>query len=111
MKENSWVDVAAKCRHLNEMNIKHFSKLLGTETLAPVNDEFYAQMCSTSIKTTNAGALQKMLFEQYNIEIPVMTLGNRCFIRYSIQAFNSQEDLDCLESALVAIKRNTGLIE
>jgi selenocysteine lyase/cysteine desulfurase len=32
-----------------------------------------------------------------------MRHGDRVFIRYSIQAFNSQEDLDRLEQALVAL--------
>jgi hypothetical protein len=32
-----------------------------------------------------------------------MRHGDRVFIRYSIQAFNSQEDLDRLEQALLRI--------
>jgi isopenicillin-N epimerase len=111
MKENQWDEVAAKCRHLNEINIRPFSKILGTVPLAPVNDDFYAQMCSTPIKTTNAPLLQRTLFEQYGIEVPVMTLGKQSFIRYSIQAFNDQEDLTRLERALLDIKQKTALIE
>ncbi len=111
MQQNDWIQVAAKCRHLNEMNIKHLSDLLHTQPLAPVNDDFYVQMCSTPIKAADPMKLQRLLFENYHIEIPIMKHGNQALIRYSIQAFNSQEDLNKLEGALVEIQRTTSLIE
>jgi len=44
------------------------------------------------------------LFNQFRIEIPVMRHGSDVYLRYSIQAFNSQEDLDKLYQALTVIK-------
>lgn len=111
MVENNWELVAAKCRHLNEMNIRHISDILHTQPLAPVNDEFYVQLCSTPIKTKEPMYLQRLLFEKYRIEVPVMKHGSQAMIRYSIQAYNTQEDIDKLAGALMEIMRTTDLIE
>jgi len=40
-----------------------------------------------------------------------MTLNGNYFLRYSINAYNSQEDLDVLYSALQDILATTDLIE
>ncbi len=60
-------------------------------------------MCSIPIRTSQPEKLQRLLFEEYRIEIPVMKQGDRIFLRYSIQAFNTQEDLDILYKALEKI--------
>jgi isopenicillin-N epimerase len=51
-----------------------------------------------------------MLYDVYKIEIPIAEQNGNYFLRYSIQGFNSQEDLDCLYFALQEIIRNTDLI-
>ena len=55
--------------------------------------------------------LQRLLFERYNIEIPVMRQDEKVFIRYSINAYNSQQDLDKLYSALSDIIKTSSLIK
>ena len=68
-------------------------------------------MASVPIKTSNPVALKELLFNKYKIEIPVMPLNGNYFIRYSINAYNSQEDLDILYKALEDIIATTDLIE
>jgi len=55
--------------------------------------------------------LKELLFDKYKIEIPVMPLNGNYFLRYSINAYNSQEDLDVLYKALQNIIASTDLIE
>ena len=50
------------------------------------------------------------LYEAYKIEIPVMRHGADTYLRYSIQVFNTQKDLDTLYDALKEIIANTELI-
>ncbi|NCU04972.1 MAG: aminotransferase class V-fold PLP-dependent enzyme, partial [Chitinophagaceae bacterium] len=69
------------------------------------------QLLSAKVKTTEPEKLQKHLFNEYNIEIPVSRHGADNYIRYSLNAFNSQADLDKLFSAITAIKKETSLIE
>ena len=85
-------------------NAPRFYELLGAKPLAPLREEFILQLCSFQLPTTDAERIKSILFNQYKIEVPVMRHGEKVFLRYSIQAFNSQADLDQLYDALVSIK-------
>ncbi len=111
MEANDWKTVALNCRALVQANAERFCKLLNSTSLAPISDEFLVQLYSIPLKTAEPQKLQRLLFEKYKIEIPVMQLDGKIFLRYSIQAFNLQEDLDILYNALVDIKATTNLIE
>ena len=103
LQENDWPAVAKDCRQIARSNYRRFCNLLNTKPLCPVTDEFLGQMCSIPVSTSQPQKLQQLLFEKYGIEVPVMKQGDLTFIRYSIQAFNSQEDLDRLYDALKEI--------
>jgi isopenicillin-N epimerase len=111
MKANNWTKVAEECALLSRNNYQRFCDLLNTEPLAPVTNEFLGQMCSVRIKTNEPMKLKSVLYEKYKIEIPVMPHGKYVFLRYSINAFNDQSDLDKLYDALVDIKASTSLLQ
>lgn len=96
MRQNDWWSVAAECRQLAQSNYRRFCDLAGSEPLAPVTDEFIGQLCSIPIRTNDPAGLKARLFNEYRIEIPVMPHGDKVYLRYSINAFNTQEDLDRL---------------
>jgi isopenicillin-N epimerase len=68
-------------------------------------------MISIPINTTEPEILQRKLFIDYKIEVPIMRQENDVYIRYSINAFNSVKDLDILYNALEAIKKEGALIK
>lgn len=111
MQEHNWKEVSARCKQLARDNYQRFCDLLGTEPLCPITEEFLGQMCSMKILTEEPEKLQRMLFEKYKIEIPVMRHEEHRFIRYSIQGFNSQNDLDILYRALEETISETSLIQ
>ncbi len=111
LEENNWKQVAYDCRQLAHSNYQRFCDLLNTQPLAPVSDEFLGQMCSMQIKTSLPEQLQRLLFEKYKIEIPVSRQDDKIFLRYSINAFNDQKDLDKLYDALSEIINERSLIE
>ncbi len=111
MSANNWKEQAAKCRKLVQDNAQRFCDLLGSKPLCPVNDDFLGQMFSIPIHTNEPETLQRDLFEAYKIEIPVMRHGYDTYLRYSIQVFNSQKDLNILYDALKEIIANTELIQ
>ena len=110
MKEHNWETVAADCRKLVRENAQRFCDLLHTKPLCPLTEEFLVQLFSIPINTSQPEKLYRHLFDKYKIEIPVMKQGDKIYIRYSIQAFNSQQDLDKLYDALKEIKETTDLI-
>jgi len=110
MKEHSWPQVAASCREMVRNNYQRFCTLLGTAPVCPINDDFLGQMCSIPILTSQPEKLQRHLFTHYKIEVPVMRLEQQTFLRFSINAFNAQSDLDKLYSALSEIISQKELI-
>ena len=111
MQENNWEAVAQSCRKLTQEYATGFCALFGEQPLAPVNDAFILQLCSAPIKTREPEKLQSLLYNHYQIEIPVMRHDNKYYIRYSIQAFNSDSDLEKLFTAIREIQQKTNLIE
>ena len=111
LNENNWEHVAANCRELVQKNALRFCDLLGTKPLCPLSDEFLGQMLSIAIKPLNPERLQRYLFQTYSIEIPVMRHGDDAYLRYSLNGFNSQADLDHLYMALKEIIEVTDFIE
>lgn len=100
MKGNNWNEVAKSCRDLVRENAMRFCELTGGIPLAPLDDGFHGQMFAIPIRSSDPMALQRKLFLEDRIEVPVTRQGSRTFVRYSIQAFNSQADLDLLYNAL-----------
>jgi isopenicillin-N epimerase len=110
MTEHRWLEKSKACKEMVINNAPRFFELLNAEPLSPLTTEFIGQMISFSIKTSSPEKLQKHLFETYKIEIPVMRHNSYAFLRYSINAFNTQADLDSLYSALHEIIHTTNLL-
>jgi len=111
MEENDWWKVAADCRELVKANAGTLCKLLSSTPLAPLTDDFILQLFSAEIKTKEPEKLHAHFYEKYKIEIPVMRQGDKVYLRFSINAFNDQQDLDKLFDAIGEIKKGTSLIE
>lgn len=111
LEENNWKTKAKECRSIVLNNYQRFCDLLNTKPICPITEDFLVQMASIPVKTSNPAALKELLFNKYKIEIPVMPLNGNYFIRYSINAYNSQKDLDILYEALQDIIAKTDLIE
>ena len=66
---------------------------------------------AAEIKTSEPEKLKAHLIDEYRIQVPVMRHDDKVYLRYSINAFNRQEDLDKLFAAIKMIKQETNLIE
>lgn len=111
MQQNNWQNIAAQCRNLTMENAKTMCDILNTKPLCNIDNTFLVQMFSAPIKTKEPEKLKQLLYEKYKIEIPVMRHFDKVYLRYSIQAFNVQQDLDNLFKALKDIIATTNLIE
>ncbi len=103
MQENNWSLVQKHCQELVLQNANRFCQLMNTQSLCPISDDFLVQMFSIPINTNEPLALKNLLYSKYNIEIPVMPHNGRVYLRFSIQVFNTQADLDKLYMALSEI--------
>lgn len=110
MNQYNWKEVSEKCKKLVRDNALRFCELAGSQPLCPISDEFLGQLFSIPINTKEPEKLQRHLFEHYKIEIPVMRHGDKVYLRYSINAFNSQHDLDVLYNAISELIQQDNLI-
>ena len=66
------------------------------------SDAHFAQMAPIPVPATgpDAEALRQRLFEQHRIEVPVTQHGGQCFVRVSVQGYNTRAELEALADAL-----------
>lgn len=110
LEENNWKQISKDCKAIVRENYQRFCDLLNAKPLCPISEEFLGQMASIQIQTEEPVKLKELLFEKYKIEIPVMPLNGKIYLRYSINGYNSQGDLDVLYKALKEILETTNLI-
>jgi isopenicillin-N epimerase len=110
MEEHHWEEVAKECRALTLSHAQKFCDLLQTAPIAPITTDFIVQLYSIPIHTKEPELLKKLLFDQYKIEVPIMRHGQDVYLRYSIQAFNTEKDLANLYNAIEHIIKETNLI-
>lgn len=111
MEENNWQEVSSYYQQMTQENAPELCRLLNTKSTAPVSNDFIVQLYSAEVKTTQPEKLHSCLYEKYKIQIPVMQQNGKVYLRYSLNAFNEQKDLDKLFEAIKEIKTTTNLIE
>ena len=110
MEKHNWKKVSDECKDNVLASAPKLFELLSTTPLAPLTKAFFGQLCSAEIKTSEPVKLQRLLFEKYRIEIPIMQHADKYYIRFSFQAFNTVSEIDYLVESLAEIKKETLLI-
>ncbi len=110
LNDHNWEQQNKNSKELVLSNYKRFCDLMCTDPICPITSEFLGQMASIPIVCEQPLELKKQLLEVYNIQIPIMVLKSNTYIRYSINAYNTQNDLDLLYNALRNILKTTDLI-
>lgn len=111
LEENNWKEKSKLCRNIVLENYQRFCDLVGTQPICPISEEFLGQMASIPVRTEKPMELKELLYSKYKIQIPIMPLNGKIYIRYSINVYNSVEDLDVLYQAITDIIKTTDLIE
>ena len=111
MEQHNWKAVGQQCHQMVLEHAPRFFALLNSTPISPLNSEWIGQMISIPIQTPDPEKLQRTLFLDYKIEVPIMRQGNDVYLRYSINAFNTVENLDALYNAIVAIQKEGILLK
>ncbi len=102
LKEYNWKDVSLNCRKINIEARKLVNKTLNKMPIS--EDEFIGQMSAIEIKCTDSIQLIKKLYEDFKIVAPIVKWENKMLLRFSIQAYNSMEDIEKLIFAMKKLK-------
>jgi isopenicillin-N epimerase len=110
LEKNNWKEQSKTSKNIVLENYQRFCDLVKTEPICPITSEFLGQMASIPINTNQPMELKELLYTKYKIQIPIMPLNDTIYLRYSINAYNSQSDLDVLYDALQDIIATTDFI-
>ena len=98
MDDNDWPNVSRKCR---ELVIHTRNQLLNYLKISPpCPDDWLGQMASILLPFNDAVEIKNALLNKYHIQVPIFTWEGKVYLRYSIQAYNSESDLEKLFSAV-----------
>lgn len=101
-KENNWPDVRLRCHLLTLQTRNKINALTGLDSICPDSPEWIGQMASIRFPVKDWQKAKAVLVDS-KIEIPVITWNNEIFIRVSVQAYNSEAQLDYLVDCVKTI--------
>jgi len=101
--EHDWPAVRARCHDLAQSARERINALTGLEAICPDSPEWFAQMATIRLPPTDFGQLGTQLWERYHIEVPLVYWNEQHMLRVSCQAYNSEEDIQALVSALTEL--------
>jgi isopenicillin-N epimerase len=103
MQDHAWDEVRCRCHALLRQAMERICDLTKLPPLYPLESDFYCQMGIAPLPASDLAVLKVRLYDQYKIEVPLIDWQGRHFLRISIQAYNSQQDVDALIAALKAL--------
>jgi isopenicillin-N epimerase len=98
--EHGWCSVQRDCHQLARAARKAIGELTGLDPIQPDSPAWYAQMVSLPIPPCDADTLERRLYDEFAIEVPIVAWKERHLLRVSIQGYNTQADVDALAAAL-----------
>lgn len=101
---HNWTAVRAQCHTLLRQTMHQIGELTGLPPIYPPDNGFYHQMATIPLPTLkNTEAFKAALYQAYKVEVPLITWNGRHFIRVSIQAYNTPQDVEVLLEALAVL--------
>ena len=101
MQDHNWGDVRHECNIILSQAIKRIDEVTGLAPLNLQNPDPVLQMGIAALPgIRNLPALQKRLYREYRVEVPLIEWNGNQYIRVSIQGYNTLEDIDSLLNAL-----------
>jgi isopenicillin-N epimerase len=99
-QEHDWDKVRAACHRLAGEAEAGIRALTGIPPLGP-NEAWFGQFVAAPLpESTDVKSLQKWLYEEHRIEVPVIDWRGKKFVRVSIQGYNSHREVEALTEAL-----------
>ena len=99
IEKYNWKEVSQKCKEINFQSRKRLIDLFNIEQLCDHSTDWFGQMSSICLPNCNVLDIYQYLKSE-KIEVPVIEWNRRKILRISIQAYNSEKDIDKLVTSL-----------
>jgi isopenicillin-N epimerase len=110
MQEHHWDQVRRDCHGLLLQALSRIQDLTGLPSVYPADDQPFTlppQLAVVSLpQSADIVSLKARLYDHFRVEVPLIEWNGRKFMRLSIQAYNSQEDIDVLLEGLEVLLRS-----
>lgn len=100
LHEHDWPTVRRACHDLARAARRDVDKITGQAPVSPDCQEWFVQMVTMALPPCDHEALQRRLWDEFSIEVPTFAWNGGSYIRVSIQAYNTEADVDALVHAL-----------
>lgn len=98
---HNWPALRERCHILASALRQRISAITGLEALYPDSPQWYRQMGTVQLPSyVDINDLKIKLYDEFKIEVPLIEWDGRKLIRFSLQAYNSEDDVVALEKAL-----------
>ena len=98
--ERDWPRVRAACHELLLDASQRIAALSGLPQISPDTTEWWAQMRTIPLPPCDLTLLKARLWDEHQIEVPLVGWNGGHYIRVSIQCYNGPADMDRLVAAL-----------
>ena len=107
--QHNWPRVRAACHALLLDASQRIAALSGLPQISPDTTEWWSQLRTIPLPPCDLTALKDRLWDEYQIEVPMVGWGGGHYIRVSIQCYNGPNDVDRLVAALNVLLPETAL--
>jgi len=99
--QHGWAAVRQQCHQLACTTRQRLNVLTGLEPICPDSPQWFTQMFAARLPAhTDLEALKQRLYDEYRVEVPMVSWNGQKFIRVSFQGYNTPGDADTLVAAL-----------
>jgi len=82
--EHDWPRVRQECHELLRYARQAIGELTGMEPICPDSRELYAQTATIPLPPCDAGELKQRLYDEYRVEVPIISWGGQEFSRVKV---------------------------
>jgi len=100
-QHHAWSTVQQQCHELLRYTRQRLTALTHLPPISPDSPTWFAQMATFPLPPCQPQELKRRLYDEFKIEIPIITWQGRAFVRVSIQAYNNMEEVEALVAALI----------
>ncbi|MGH2486496.1 MAG: aminotransferase class V-fold PLP-dependent enzyme, partial [Ktedonobacterales bacterium] len=102
-REHDWPAARARCHAVARDARERIGALTGLTPISPDGSEWWGQMFAAPLPADmrlSAGDLKTRLYDEFQVEVPIVEWQGQRFVRVSIQAYNSDADVERLLDGL-----------
>ncbi|MBI3731866.1 MAG: aminotransferase class V-fold PLP-dependent enzyme [Chloroflexi bacterium] len=102
-EEYQWADVRRQCQTLVRETRERISALTGLPPISPDDTSWTMQMVTLPLPPCDPAQLKSRLYDEFGVEVPMVVWQGKPYVRVSIQAYNSLDDVERLVNGLARL--------